>query len=181
MLFFLWACLVWGKRKENSVRAKQSWRGRVKTNKSSSCLWYRLPSSRLYHYFATAVPGPPYSSDTPSESSCYSSELSMTSIFTESWHLEHAGLTVVVEIAGVLHFIRWSFSHWLKLWAIIFENHPKPVGVQLNLKWGFCILVFQDISVHHSGWYKGTIESEWMNLIPGWLCSLPFHWICISG
>lgn len=36
--FFLWACLVWGKRKENSVRAKQSWRGRVKTNKSSSGL-----------------------------------------------------------------------------------------------------------------------------------------------
>lgn len=96
--FFLWACLVWGKRKENSVRAKQSWRGRVKTNKSSSCLWYRLPSSRLYHYFATAVPGPSYSSDTPSESSCYSSELSMTSSFTESWHLEHAGLTVVVEM-----------------------------------------------------------------------------------
>lgn len=31
-VFFLWACLVWGKRKENSVRAKQSWRGRVKTN-----------------------------------------------------------------------------------------------------------------------------------------------------
>lgn len=87
-----------GKEKGKQCKGKAELEGQSQNKQSSSCLWYRLPSSRLYCYFATAVLGPSYSSDTPSESSCYSSELSMTSSFTESWHLEHAGLTVVVEM-----------------------------------------------------------------------------------
>lgn len=110
LLFFLFVGLPHvGKERGKQCKGKAELEGRVKTNKSSSCLWYRLPSSRLYHYFATAVPGPSYSSDTPSEPNCYSSELSVISSFTERWHLEHAGDLVTSTInssrrdAGVLH------------------------------------------------------------------------------